>query len=89
MWSLCHDKCNRWGIMISNGSESLHKVFKEARGLPVCALIEALYYKLLEWFNKIRLLAKELANTRQIFSNRVADILKKSANKSIKLHYLK
>jgi MULE transposase domain len=82
MWSLCHDKGNRWGmIMTSDGSESLHKVFKEACGLLVCALVEASYYKLLEWFNKRRLLARELASTEQIFSNRVADILEKRANK--------
>jgi hypothetical protein len=48
MWSICHDKDNRWGIITSNNSESLHKVFKEARGLLICALIEASYYKLLE-----------------------------------------
>jgi hypothetical protein len=52
VWSLCHDKGNMWGIMTSNGSESLHKVFKEACGLPVCALVETSYYTFLEWFNK-------------------------------------
>jgi hypothetical protein len=67
--------------MTSNGFESLHKVFKEARGLSVCAPVETSYYKLLESFNKRRLLARELANIGQIFSNRVTGILKKRANK--------
>jgi hypothetical protein len=31
---------NRWGIMISNGSESLNNVFRIARQLPVCAIVE-------------------------------------------------
>jgi hypothetical protein len=49
--------------MTSNDSESLHKVFKEAHGILVCALVEASYYKFLEWLNKRRLLARELART--------------------------
>jgi hypothetical protein len=53
--------------MISNGSESLHKVFKEARGRPVCVIVITTYYKLLEWFNKRKLLARELAGINQIF----------------------
>jgi hypothetical protein len=70
--------------MISNGSESLHKVFKEARGKPVCALIIATHYKLLEWLNQRKLLARELAGIHQIFSNRVATILEKRANKAMR-----
>jgi hypothetical protein len=31
---------NRWGIMTSNGSESLNNVFRIARQLPVCAIVE-------------------------------------------------
>jgi hypothetical protein len=63
--------------MISNGSESLHKVFKEARGRLVCTIVITMYYKLLEWFNKRKLLARELAGINQIFSDRVVTILEK------------
>jgi hypothetical protein len=71
--------------MTSNGSESLHKVFKEARGRPICALVLATYYKMLDWFNERKLLARELANINQTFSNRVSHILEKRANKAIPL----
>jgi hypothetical protein len=84
-WSLRHDRGMRWGVMTSNGSESLHKVFIEARGRPVCALVLATYYKMLEWFNQRKLLARELANMNQIFSNRVTHILEKRANKAAPL----
>jgi hypothetical protein len=70
--------------MTSNGSESLHKVFKEAHGRSVCAIIIATYYKLLEWFNQRKLLARELAGIHQIFSNRVVTILEKRANKAMR-----
>jgi hypothetical protein len=33
---------NRWGIMTSNGSESLNNVFRIVRQLPVCAIVEKL-----------------------------------------------
>jgi len=78
-WSLCYDEGHRWGIMTSNAAESLNNVFREARGLPVCAIVEATYYKLLEWFNKRKQHARVLAQNGQIFSERVTKILEKNA----------
>jgi hypothetical protein len=36
---------NRWGIMTSNGSESLNNVFMIIRQLPVCAIVKNTLYK--------------------------------------------
>ena len=36
----------RWGIMTTNGSESLNAVFKQSRMLPVAAVVEDTFYKL-------------------------------------------
>jgi hypothetical protein len=44
-WAQCKDKCYRWGIMISNRSESLDHIFKTCRCLPVVAIIEGAWYK--------------------------------------------
>jgi hypothetical protein len=41
---------NRWGIMISNGSESLNNVFKIARQFSVCAIVETAWHKYVKWF---------------------------------------
>jgi hypothetical protein len=50
-WTQVHDGVlNRWGIMTSNGSEVLNSVFKMARQLPVCALVEKTFYKCVDWF---------------------------------------
>jgi hypothetical protein len=35
----CKDKGYRWGIMISNGSEILNRIFKTCRCLPVVAIV--------------------------------------------------
>jgi hypothetical protein len=65
--------------MTSNAIEYLNNVFKEARGLSVCAIVEVTYYKLLEWFNKRREHARNLHYTCQLFSERVTKILEKRA----------
>jgi hypothetical protein len=48
------DGLNRWEIMISNGSESLNSVFRIARQLLVCAVVENTWHKGVEWFYKHR-----------------------------------
>jgi hypothetical protein len=45
---------NRWGIMTSNGLESLNNVFRIARQLPVCAIVENTWHKCVEWFYQRR-----------------------------------
>ena len=40
------DGGHRWGIMTTNGSESLNAVFKISRRLPVAAVVEDTFYKL-------------------------------------------
>jgi hypothetical protein len=46
------DSLNRWGIMTSNGSESLNNMFRIATQLSVCAIIENTWHKCVEWFYK-------------------------------------
>ena len=59
-WAQCYDGgLHRWGIMTSNGSESLNNVFRVARQLPVCALVEKTFYKSVEWFHQRRKMAAE------------------------------
>jgi hypothetical protein len=45
---------NRRGIMTSNGSESLNNVFRLARQFPICAIVENMWHKCVEWFYKRR-----------------------------------
>jgi hypothetical protein len=41
---------NRWGIMTSNGLESLNNVFRIIRQLLICAIVEKMWHKCVEWF---------------------------------------
>ena len=71
----------RWGIMTTNGSESLNAVFKESRTLPVAAVVEDTFYKLNTWFQERRAKAAELIRMNQSFSTRVEEKLRKHRNK--------
>ena len=50
----CSDGGFRWGIMTTNGSESLNNVFRQSRKLPVAAIVEDTFYKCNAWFVKRR-----------------------------------
>jgi hypothetical protein len=71
----------RWGIMTTNGSESLNAVFKQSRMLPVAAVVEDTFYKLNAWFQERRAKAAELIRMNQSFSTRVEEKLRKHRDK--------
>ncbi|XP_078169480.1 uncharacterized protein LOC144575453 [Carex rostrata] len=71
----------RWGIMTTNGSESLNAVFKQSRMLPVAAVVEDTFYKLNAWFQERRAKAAELIRMNQSFSTRVEEKLRRHRDK--------
>ena len=78
----CKDGGYRWGIMTSNGSESLNNVFKFSRRLPVAAIVEETFSKCLEWFVERRRNAVNLLNNGKQWSQRVDKLLVKRGNKA-------
>jgi hypothetical protein len=67
---------NRWGIMTSNGSESLNNVFRIARQLSVCAIVENTWHKYIEWFYKHREIAAAWECQGMVFSQKVTELIK-------------
>jgi hypothetical protein len=82
----CMDGGARWGIMTTNGSESLNAVFKDSRRLPVVALVEDTFYKCLNWFMERRQKAVARLNQQQPWSERVQEILTKRIKKCREMH---
>ncbi|XP_040377304.1 uncharacterized protein LOC107303549 [Oryza brachyantha] len=82
----CFDGGYRWGIMTSNGSESLNNVFKYSRRLPITAIVEETFNKYLEWFVDRRKFALEHVNSRKMWSERVENLLVKRGNKAGSMH---
>ena len=50
IWTQSHDGGRRFGAMTTNISECLNGVLKGARGLPIAALVEFTWNKLVQYF---------------------------------------
>jgi hypothetical protein len=72
---------NRWGIMTSNGSESLNNLFRIARQLPVCAIVENTWYKCVEWFYQRRQITAAWEAQGLVFSQKVTEMIKYRGDK--------
>jgi hypothetical protein len=72
---------NRWEIMISNGSESLNNVFRIARQLSICTIVENTWHKCVEWFYKRREVAASWEAQGLMFSQKITELIKYHGNK--------
>jgi SWIM zinc finger len=68
--------------MISNGSESLNRIFKICRCLSVVAIVEGTWYKCINWFDERRNRSMVLVNGKKVWSTKVTKKLNKRAGKS-------
>ncbi|KAI5681859.1 hypothetical protein M9H77_03087 [Catharanthus roseus] len=69
-WILLHDGGHRHGIMTTNISEALNSVLKKARVLPLKALVELVFNKLVKYFHQHR---EEAENCVHPFPIRIFD----------------
>lgn len=77
LWSLSHDGGRRWGIMTTNGPESLNNVFKEARELPVTSLVEVTFYKCVRYFFERKQKAQEIVDNHFVYSKHTTDLIER------------
>jgi hypothetical protein len=74
---------NQWGIMTSNGSKSLNNVFRIARQLSVCAIVENTWHKCVEWFYKRREVTAIWEAQGLIFPHKGTELIKHHSDKGI------
>jgi hypothetical protein len=67
--------------MINNGSESLNNVFRIARQLSVCAIVENMWHKCVECFYKRREIAAAWEAQGMVFSQKVTELIKHHGDK--------
>ncbi len=79
----------RFGIMTTNGSESLNNVFRTSRRLPVCAIVEDTFYTCNRWFVQRRQRAMELQDKGQVLSDRVLQKIRKCWEKAGKMRVVR
>jgi hypothetical protein len=65
-----------WGIMTSNNSESLKNVFRIAKQLPICAIVENTWHKCVEWFYNHREVTAVWEAQGLMFSQKVTELIK-------------
>ncbi|KAI5647720.1 hypothetical protein M9H77_33725 [Catharanthus roseus] len=69
-WTLLHDGGHKHDIMITNIFEALNSVLKKARVLPLKALVELIFNKLVKYFHQHR---EEAENCVHSFPTRIFD----------------
>ncbi|KAI5669471.1 hypothetical protein M9H77_19324 [Catharanthus roseus] len=69
-WTLLHDGDHRHGIMTTNISEALNCMLKKATVLPLNALVELIFNKLVKYFHQHR---EEVENCVHPFPTRIFD----------------
>ncbi|XP_057724141.1 uncharacterized protein LOC130940106 [Arachis stenosperma] len=74
-YALAFDGGYRWGHMTTNLVECINSVLKEARNLPVTALVKATFYRLNELFTRKRAEAEARINAGHVFSELVTSKL--------------
>ncbi|KAI5682607.1 hypothetical protein M9H77_03835 [Catharanthus roseus] len=80
-WILLHDGEHRHGIMTTNISEALNSVLKKARVLPLKALVELIFNKLVRYFHQHR---EEAQNCVHPFPTQIFDKFRRIESKSRK-----
>ncbi|KAI5658966.1 hypothetical protein M9H77_27759 [Catharanthus roseus] len=69
-WILLHDGGHKHGIMTTNIFEALNSVLKKVRVLPLKALVELIFNKLVKYFHQHR---EEAENCVHPFPTRIFD----------------
>ncbi|XP_057425602.1 uncharacterized protein LOC130718966 [Lotus japonicus] len=82
-WSLaCDIDGRRFGHMTTNLAESVNKVFKGARNMPITALVKCTYARLVDYFVQRGIAARDQLAARQVYCNKVMVALAKNHEKA-------
>ncbi|KAL0001679.1 hypothetical protein SO802_015460 [Lithocarpus litseifolius] len=83
MWTQLHDGGYRYGAMTSNVSECFNGVLKGARGLPIAAMVEFTWSKLVAYFHDRHKEITHDLSEGKVWSTYVLNIYDKNLRKSI------
>ena len=81
-WAMCYDDGHRFGHTNTNVAECVNAVFKDARRLPIAALVEKTFYNMVRYFdNRRRLYTSHLANGK-VFTRHCLEVIQRRFNKA-------
>ena len=80
-WALAKNDGRRYGAMTTNLSECFNGVLKGACNLPITAMVEFIYFKLVYYFNDHRIKTQAQLISGQEFSTHAMEIFEKWSEK--------
>ena len=80
-WTQSHDGGRRYGAMATNISECFNGVLKGARGLPIAAMVEFTWCKLVTYFHDWRKQIQEDLSRGKVWSDYAMEIYNKNEQK--------
>uniref|UniRef100_A0A2N9HUL4 Zinc finger PMZ-type domain-containing protein n=1 Tax=Fagus sylvatica TaxID=28930 RepID=A0A2N9HUL4_FAGSY len=81
-WALAKDDGLRYGVMTTNLFECFNGVLKGAHNLPITAMVEFIYFKLVHYFNDRRIKTQAQLTSGQEFSTHALEIFEKWSEKA-------
>jgi hypothetical protein len=86
-WTLAKDGGRRYGAMTMNLSECFNGVLKGVRNLPITAMVEFIYCKLVHYFNDRCIKTQAQLTSGQAFNTHAMEIFEKWSEKA-SLHHV-
>lgn len=85
-WALAYDEGKRFRVMTTNMAESWNNAIKDSRKLPITALVKALFYKVVSYFDQRRVEIEKQAVNGNEFTKHANKILNKWKERAIGHH---
>ena len=83
-WALAHDNGRRYRAMTTNLSECFNGVLKSVRSLPITAMVQYIFFKLVSYFDARRNQTQAQLDDGQVCSKYATDIFEKNKEKATK-----
>ncbi|XP_057533383.1 uncharacterized protein LOC130811201 [Amaranthus tricolor] len=81
-WSLCHDGGHRYGVTNTNLAEVFNTVMKGVRFLPLTTLVEFSFYRVNDYFVKMRESASEWITGGHMYTSHATKIITRNTEKA-------
>jgi hypothetical protein len=82
-WALTYDNGRRCGVTTINMVKCFNGVLKGACNLPIIAMMEFIFFKLVKYFNERRNNTRANLEKGQVYSKHAIDIFEKYVEKSL------
>ena len=76
-WAMCYDGGHRFGHTNTNVAECVNAVLKDARRLPIAALVEQIFYNMVRYFDNHRRYYTSQLVSGKIFTRHCLNVIER------------